>query len=443
MTIYTNVFGGANIYPSEVSYSSLTLTADVVLSWPEETSTNDNLATKIIDVTAAIAGWSIYLPAANKTGTGQTILFNNYGAEQVLVKDADGTQQIVMDPGTSWQIYLTDNSTTAGVWRTFQYGAALSSANASALAGTGLIAIGTVLSQDMPTTSFNSDYTAGITDRSKFFAWDGAGGTLTLPSAPTVGNGWFINLSNQGSGALIVDPSGSATIDGSSTKTYNPGESSMLVTDGTNYYSIGYGKDAVFAFDYTSIDVAGTGNYVLSGSELNRIAYDLTGLLTGDRYIIVPNTVQQYWITNDTTGAYNLEVKTLAGTGVTINQGQSAIMYCNGTNVVLGDTAGVATPISVADGGTGATTASGARINLGATSLGVSLFTAVSQAAAQTDLGATTVGAQLFTAASELAALTALGAGAEGIAIFGAPDAATVWSTLGAAPSGTVNGGTF
>jgi len=62
MTTYTNVFGGANIYPSEVSYSSLTLTADVVLSWPEETSTNDNLATRIIDVTAASGGWSIYLP---------------------------------------------------------------------------------------------------------------------------------------------------------------------------------------------------------------------------------------------------------------------------------------------------------------------------------------------------------------------------------------------
>jgi hypothetical protein len=348
-------------------------------------------------------------------------LFNNYVSLQVLVKDATGTQQIVMEAGTSWQIYLIDNTTEAGVWRTFQYGAALSSANASALAGVGLIAIGTVLSQDMPITDFNSDYSAGSTDRSKFFVWNGAGGTLTLPSAPTVGNGWFMNVNNQGSGALIVTPSGSESIDGSSTKSYNPGESSMIVTDGVDFYSIGYGKDAVFAFDYTSISVAGTGNYALSGSELNRIAYDFTGILTGNRNIIVPTTVQQYWVTNSTTGSYDLQVKTLSGTGFTIGQGQSAIVYCNGTNVVPADTAGVSLPIDVASGGTGASTAGGALINLGGTSLGISLFTTTGQAAALTDLGG----------------------GAEGIAIFGSPDAATVWATLGTAPAGTVNGGEF
>jgi len=443
MTTYTNVFGGANIYPSEVSYSSLTLTADVVLSWPEETSTNDNLATRIIDVTAAVGGWSIYLPEANKAGTGETILFTNYGATQVLVKNSAGTQQIAMAAGTSWQIYLTNNTTAAGVWRTFQYGAALSAANASTLAGTGLIAVGTALSQDMPTTDFNSSYTAGDTDRSKFFVWNGAGGTLTLPSAATVGNGWFINVSNQGSGALLVDPSGSVSIDGSSTKTYNPGESSMIVTDGVNYFTIGYGKDAVFAFDYTSIAIGGTGDYTLTGSELNRIAYDFTGTLTGDRNVIVPVTVQQYWVTNSTTGAYDLTVKTAAGTGYTIAQGQSVILYCNGTNVVPADTAGVALPILVAEGGTGATTAAGARINLGGTSLGISLFTSASASAARTDLGATSVGAAVFTAASASAARTDLGATTVGAALFTAADTAAAWTTLGVAPAGTVNGGSF
>ena len=40
MPIYQDVFGGANIYPSEISYSTQNLSADVTLSWPEETSTN-------------------------------------------------------------------------------------------------------------------------------------------------------------------------------------------------------------------------------------------------------------------------------------------------------------------------------------------------------------------------------------------------------------------
>jgi len=91
MTTYTSVFGGANIYPAEISYSAIALSANVTLSWPEETSTSENLATRIIDISAASAGYSIYLPAANKTGTGQTILFNNTGAETITIRNAGGT----------------------------------------------------------------------------------------------------------------------------------------------------------------------------------------------------------------------------------------------------------------------------------------------------------------------------------------------------------------
>jgi hypothetical protein len=73
MTIYTDTFGGANIYPSEVDYSAIALAADITLSWPDETSTSLNLATKIMDITPATAGLSITLPPANGTGTGQTL----------------------------------------------------------------------------------------------------------------------------------------------------------------------------------------------------------------------------------------------------------------------------------------------------------------------------------------------------------------------------------
>jgi hypothetical protein len=47
----------------------------------------------------------------------------------------------------------------------------------------------------------------------------------------------------------------------------------------------------------------------------------------------------------------------------------------------------VAVPISVSDGGTGATTAGNALINLGGTATGIAIFTAASQAAAQVAIG--------------------------------------------------------
>jgi hypothetical protein len=157
----------------------------------------------------------------------------------------------------------------------------------------------------------------------------------------------------------------------------------------------------------------------LSGSELNRIAYNFTGLLTGNRTIIVPQTVQQYWVANNTTGPYTLTVKTSAGTGIAVPQGEAQILYCNGTNVVEGQTTtgGIAVPVAIADGGTGATTASGARVNLGGTSVGIGVFTAVDTSAGQTALGATATGQAVFIAADAAAARTAIGATSKAFAV--------------------------
>lgn len=387
MTVYTNIFGGTNISPSEVSYSSVSLTADTAFDWPLETAPSSNLIANIMDVTASPGLLSMILPDAREASNGQVILVNNVGSETFIVKDNTGVQIAAPVGGAVWQLYLTDNTTQGGTWEAFLFGAQVSTANAASLAGTGLTALGTLLSLAMPITSFNSNYTAGLSDRAKTFVWTGGAGTLGLTSAGTLGNNWFIHLRNEGTGALIVDPAGTQTINGLTTLAFQPGDSATIVTDGATFYTIGYGQSPVFAFDYTSIDVSGTGNYTLSGAELNRISYNLTGTLTGNRSIIVPNTIQQYWVANDTTGPYVLTVKTASGTGVTINQGARTIMYCDGINVVTADTGGVSVPIAISEGGTGASTQGGALINLGGTATGIAIFTAGSQAAAQAAIG--------------------------------------------------------
>ena len=387
MTTFTNIFGGSNISPSEISYAAVSLTADTTYDWALETAPSSNLIAGIMDVTATAGPWSLTLPSALEASTGQAILFNNVGAQTFIIKNAAGVQVAAPVAGSVWQLYLTDNTTEGGTWKAFLYGAQVSAANAASLAGTGLIAIGTLLSLAMPVTFFGSNFTAGIDSRARTYIWNGGAGTLTMSTAGTLGNNWFMQLRNEGTGALVIDPPGSQTINGSATLTFQPGDSAIIFTDGSNFYTLGYGQSPVFAFDYTSINVAGTGIYTLSGSELNRIAYNFTGVLTGNRTIIVPQTVQQYWVANNTTGPYTLTVKTSIATGYTVNQGSRAILYSDGTNVVAADTGGVAVPISVSDGGTGATTAGNALINLGGTATGISIFTAASQAAAQVAIG--------------------------------------------------------
>lgn len=388
---FTQVFGGTTIYPSDVSYLSLALTADVTLEWPLESSTNEYPVARIIDVTPTGA-FSIIMPPADQTGTGQTVLFNNLGPNTVTVKNSVGATLLSMAQGEQWQIYLTSNTTAAGTWRVFRYGAATAQAQASALAGYGLTATGSTLSQSAPVTLFNSNYTAGDTDRAEAYVWNGGVGTFTLPSAVTVGNDWFVSLRNGGTGDLTVTPQGAETINGGASLVMAPGDSATLITDGLIWFTIGLGQSAVFAFDYTAISLATlSGNYTLAGAELNRIAYEFNGAIAGNVEIIVPSTVQQYWVYNNTTGgSFTLRVRTSPQTpGVLVTRGSRAILYSNGTEVVDAETGGVATPIAIADGGTGATTASAARINLGGTTVGIGVFTAVSQAAAQSALGIT------------------------------------------------------
>ena len=404
---YTQVFGGNTIYPSDVSYLALTLTANITLEWPLEASTGNNVVARILDVTSNGA-FSISMPNATQTGVGQTILFNNVAATTFTVKSYTGTTLISIPSGTQWELYLTDNTTTTGTWRAFQFGAATTSAQAAALAGYGLVAQGATLAQSEPVTVFNTSYTFGAADRAGAYVWDGGLGTVTLPAASTAGNDWFVSLRNDGTGNLTLTAAGSDLINGAATLVLRPADSATVVTDGVSFWTIGLGQDPVFAFDYTSISITSqTSPYTLSGAELNRIAYQFVGVLTANMVVYVPATTQQYWVANDTTGgSFTLSVGTSTQAApLTVTRGARGIYYCDGTSVIKADTASIAVPIAVSDGGTGATTASGARVNLGGTSVGIAVFTAATTAAAQTAIGLTVP----FTAAQGGTGLTASG----------------------------------
>ena len=71
-----------------------------------------------------------------------------------------------------------------------------------------------------------------------------------------------------------------------------------------------------------------------ASDQARNAALIFTGTLTAQRNIIVPTSTKLYIIKNSTSGGFSLVVKTASGTGVTVGNGLSAIVLCDGTNVV-------------------------------------------------------------------------------------------------------------
>ncbi|QGH72197.1 MAG: hypothetical protein [Caudovirales sp. ctOwN3] len=348
---YVDVFTGSTIYPSEVSLTKLDLVANVILYWPLEAANGVPVASDIVEITTATsASWTITLPDATNGSLGETILFNNLSAYSITVKNASGTTILSVTSGTQWQVYLHNNTTVAGGWRVYQFGAATSTANAASLVGPGLQASGSTLETTIVTTNATVDTTFVTADRAKLYNWEGALGTFTLPNPAVVGNDWYVLVRNSGTGELTIDPPLTAQINGSSTLQMAIGDSATIITDGTNFFTIGLGQSATFAFDYVVVDISGSTDYTLSGSELNRIAYQFIGAVGADISVIVPNTTQQYWVYDNTTGGFTVSIGTATQVSpLTMVNGTRTIVYSDGTNVVPAVTSFVTGAI---DGGT-------------------------------------------------------------------------------------------
>lgn len=369
---YTDIFGGNNVYPSQPSYLVLNpLSTSVQLGWPiEQSPAGTKVVADLIDVNPTAPGLVIQFSDATQVSTGYTALFNNIGANSFNVEDDSGNVVATVASGTVWQVYLADNTTANGVWRAFQFGVGISQATAAALAGFGLVAIGTTLNTNTPVLIKNANYIATANDRASAINWTGGAGTLTLPNNATIPAGWFCSVKNSGSGVWTVSVTGGGpTIDGSPSLALSPEQSCILIFDGANFFTVGLNSSASSSFDFLQINLAGdSGDVVLSGAELNRIAYRFTGALAGNVNIVVPTTIQQYWVDNETSGAFSLTVKTATGINtVTVPQGTAQILYCDGAGITQAVT--ITYPVPIAKGGTGASTAPAALANLGAVPL--------------------------------------------------------------------------
>ena len=86
-----------------------------------------------------------------------------------------------------------------------------------------------------------------------------------------------------------------------------------------------------------SINVAGSGNYTLTTAnaaddQARNMFITLTGALTGTRNIIVPSSSKIYFIRNNTTGNFTVNIKTASGVAAVAPQGFTLAIACDGTD---------------------------------------------------------------------------------------------------------------
>jgi hypothetical protein len=161
-------------------------------------------------------------------------------------------------------------------------------------------------------------------------------------------------LRNGGTGALTLAGSGGNTINGSSSLILQPADSAIVVCSGTTFYTVGLGKSTQFAFTQLTKAVT-TGTYTLTSTEAANVIQKYTGTLTGNVTIIVPATVQVYYIENATIGGASNYTVTLTtnsgGSTATISASQQATLICDSVNLVNANTvlAG-STSLSLIDG---------------------------------------------------------------------------------------------
>lgn len=83
----------------------------------------------------------------------------------------------------------------------------------------------------------------------------------------------------------------------------------------------------------STVNCAGSANVVLTAAQAGVAVIELVGALTGNIAVIVPTPPGNWIISNQTTGAFTVTVRTAAGNGIMVAQGYSNELWSDGANV--------------------------------------------------------------------------------------------------------------
>lgn len=345
---YSDPFGVQLSTPLSRTLRLIELQKDMTLNWPEGYFGPDYIAS-INEINPSKSGLSVTMPSAVSANYGTGMLMSNIGAHRVVIKNHADVQITDLEPGQTKYLYCNNNETESGEWRITTFGSTTHTADATALAGPGMAAIGGRLAAAHPVSVTASSLTVLGTDRAKLFVANAGSSTFTLPTH-TIGNDFFIGVKNGGSGTVtVVAPSGE--IDGYPDLKLAPNESAWICCSGTpEWYTVGFGRSTEFQFTKLVKDISAGGTITLTSAEASNKLMQFIGAPTANVIVVVPSVVGIYYVQASFSGAQTLSIKTAEGSGLALSSTDRAILYCDGVNVVSAQSVAVGTNISVIDG---------------------------------------------------------------------------------------------
>lgn len=205
-TTYTSVFSGQNVGPAFPQYNTFTISGNIELSWPMGFQNLNPVVAVNMDISATAGGFTVKMPDAEGAGTGYAIKVNNPGNFSFNLIDNASNLIVSIPNGTTKEIWLIDNSTQAGVWRTFPNpggGAAVTSINATS-SSNNLVVTG---APGLPITGAGTIQFALANDLLALSTF----GASTGFSVRTAANTWILRNVNGTAGQILVtNPSGVA-----------------------------------------------------------------------------------------------------------------------------------------------------------------------------------------------------------------------------------------
>lgn len=343
MTTYTSPFTGNVIQPTDVSYAAVSLDGTLQLYWPQYVNDGQQVAARIMDITAA-TGSILVLPDATQASNGQDILIRNLGTHDFTVQRFDGSGSFTVSVGQSQYTYITDNSTQAGVWATLGFGAGTSYADAATLAGNSTTAVLGHLEASFVTNEYTTAPTITDATRGNCLVWTGGAGTWTLPAVANLSQGWFILVRNNGTGALTINTSSLAsTIDGLVNMTLPLGDSCFICVNRDpikqDFFTVGRSRPNSLTFSSATYDVdtvSGSSLSLISNTPIIQRYTALSGARTTDLLVVLPAVTQVYYMLNDTGQAgYNItfQVQGSSQSPFAVSDATQVIILSDGTNL--------------------------------------------------------------------------------------------------------------